>query len=134
MNCVECGDRVVGFAVPEELQEHVPEDSPVAAICANCLTLQPPDEDEPTPGDPDLQSVSEGFPADPAAAVPMALAVGLMASLALNRQQIAALVEAVEAEGVDFALSVDRLAEDPELRPAIDLVGRRRQFEQLTGR
>lgn len=131
MTCTVCDRPTVAFAVPEELRACVPENAPAAAVCASCLTLQPPMPDELTPEDPDLTRVSNAFPADSVAAVPMALAVGLMESLALNRPQIETLLAHVETAGVDPMLVLERLAEDDTLDPVIDLTGRRRQVEQL---
>jgi hypothetical protein len=131
MTCSECGRATTAFAIPEELREYVPENASAAAICPSCLTLQPPIEDEPTPADPDLTVISESFPRDPAAAIPMALMIGLLDSLALNRAKIAELIERVENEGVDPMLLLEELARDSSLNPAIDLAGRKRQLEQL---
>lgn len=131
MTCSECGRATKAFAIPKELREYVPENASAAAICPACLTLQPPMEGQPTSSDPDLTAISETFPRDPAAAIPMALVVGLLDSLALNRWKIEELMERVETEGVDPMLVLEDLAEDHSLNPAIDLAGRRRQLEQL---
>jgi hypothetical protein len=64
----------------------------------------------------------------------MALVVGLLESLALNRPQIEGLLERVERAGNDPMLILERLADDPDLNPAMDLRGRRRQLEQLIGK
>jgi hypothetical protein len=61
----------------------------------------------------------------------MALVVGLLANLALYRSEISDLLERVERAGTDPLLVLDRLARDPDLEPAVDLTGRRRQLEQL---
>jgi len=133
MTCSECNRATTAFAIPEHLREYVPENASAAAICPSCLTLQPPIEGEPTPEDPDLTAIHESFPRDPEAAIPMALIVGLLDSLALNRRKIEDLMEIVEAEGVDPMLVLEDLATDSSLNPTIDLPGRKRQLEQLIG-
>ncbi|PSQ17715.1 hypothetical protein BRD00_06425 [Halobacteriales archaeon QS_8_69_26] len=131
MTCMECGRGLVGFTVPEDLREYLPENASAAAVCLSCLTLQPPTEETPTPKDPDLTQVSESLTDDPDVAIPMVIAVGLLESLALNRPKIERLIERIEREGVDPMLVLEDLANDPSLNPAIDLVGRRRQLQQL---
>ncbi len=133
MDCIECEGETTAFTVPEELREYLPENAGAAALCGTCLTLQPPAPEETRHDDPDLTRISDAFPGDPAAAVPMAIAVGLLESLALNRPKIERLLEHVEKTGHDPLLVLDRLAEDPHLDPAMDLDGRRRQLEQLMG-
>jgi hypothetical protein len=61
----------------------------------------------------------------------MALLVGLLESLALNRPKLERLVARVEEQGHDPMLILERLADDPELNPAMDLRGRGNQLEQL---
>lgn len=129
MDCPECGAATLDFPVAEAYREYLPGDEPGAAICRGCLTLHPvaspPDEI------PDFTAISDAFPSNEDAAVPTALMVGLLSSLALYRQEISALLERVERAGADPLLVVDRLADDPALEPATDLRGRRRQLEQL---
>lgn len=131
MDCIECEGETMAFMVAEEFREFLPENAGAAAICRSCLTLQPPAPEETRHDDPDLSRISDAFPPDPEAAVPMAIAVGLLESLALNRPKIERLLEHVEESGHDPLLVLDRLAEDPALAPAMDLTGRRRQLEQL---
>lgn len=129
MDCPECGAETVAVPVPEEFQSALPGDEPGVALCQRCLTIHP--EPDPPAEPPDLQTVSEAFPSDPAAAVPMALLVGLVENLALYRAEISDLLERVERAGTDPLLVLDRLDRDPALDPAADLGGRRRQLEQL---
>jgi hypothetical protein len=98
-------------------------------ICTDCLTLRPVESPPATAGD--LRAVSDVFPADDSAAIPLALLVGLLDSLATYRTEISELLERVERAGVDPLLAIDRLAGDPSVEPAHDLAGRRRQLEQL---
>jgi hypothetical protein len=129
MACPECGADVVAFAVPTEYREYLPAAEPGAALCRRCLRLQP--VGEPPEAVPDLASISDAFPGDDAAAVPLALLLGLLENLALYRAEIDDLATAVERAGVDPLLVFDRLAADPAIDAATDLRGRRRQLEQL---
>lgn len=126
MECPACGAGTVDFDVPGDLREHAPEDSDRAALCTRCLTLTPTDG----PASGDFAAVSDAFP-EGEGAVAAALAVGRLDSLALHREDVAALVGAAERAGVDVFLLLDRLREDPSLDPAVDLARRRTQVEQL---
>ena len=128
MDCPECGSPVVELEVPEQFRDLLPGDEPGVAVCTHCLALHPANE---VTGDPDLQRISDAFPSHPDAAVPMALAVGLLDQFALYRSEIGTLFEAVERAGADPLLVIDRLAADPTVDSHIDLAGRRRQLEQL---
>lgn len=127
MDCSNCRAPMVGVAVPDDLREVAPADASAVGICTNCLSLQRIDEAAADP-DPDLDAVSEAFPAGEAA-VPMVLLVGLLDSIALYREEIQALVERVERAGADPMLIIDRLSDDAD--PAFDLSRRRHQLEQL---
>lgn len=116
---------MVAFAVPEDLRGHV-DGEPGAALCSRCLALRPAAPDP----DPGFAAVGEAFPTGEAA-VPMALALGLLGSLALNRRAIQELLERVERAGVDPLLVMDRL--EPEVQPDYGLARRRQQIEQLLG-
>ncbi|WP_135534863.1 MULTISPECIES: DUF6276 family protein [Halostella] len=126
MDCPDCGAPAVSFAVPPDLRECVPESATAAALCTGCLRLHPAEDPD---SDPDFGSVSDGFPQGNAA-VPMALLVGLLSSLALYSEEIATLVGRVEAAGTDPLLVLDRLAAAPDIDPAVDIERRRRQLEQ----
>ncbi|MFT4964823.1 MAG: hypothetical protein ACI9PP_002109 [Halobacteriales archaeon] len=127
MDCSNCRAPIVGLTVPEDLEEFAPADASAVGICTNCLSLQRIDEAAADP-DPDLDAVSEAFPAGEAA-VPMVLLVGLLDSIALYREEIQALVERVEGAGADPMLIIDRLSDDAD--PSFDLRRRRHQLEQL---
>jgi hypothetical protein len=129
MDCQHCGTALVTFAVPAAYRGTLPGDASAAGLCPTCLGLQP--VDGPNESAADLATVSDAVPPDPDAAIPLALLVGLLENLALNRAKIAELIEAVEAAGVDPMLALDRLAADPAIDARIDLRGRRRQLEQL---
>jgi hypothetical protein len=128
MECADCGTRTVAFAVPEEYSDAVPGSESAVALCPHCLALQPA-TDPPTA--PEFDRVGEAFPTDREAAIPMALLVGLLDSLALYRSEIADLLGEVERAGVDPLLALDRLDADPGIETETDLAGRRRQLEQL---
>jgi len=127
MVCSECEGDVVRFTVPEELREHV-RGRTTAGVCSRCLALQPAETPD---DDPDWGAFGDAFPTGEAA-VPMALVVGQLDRLALNRSALTALVETVERNGADPWLVLDRLAASGRIEPGYDLQRRRRQLEQLS--
>ncbi|WP_136717492.1 DUF6276 family protein [Halorientalis salina] len=129
MNCPHCKTQVLRFPVPEEYAAYAPKDAPGATICPTCLVMEP--DEEPPSELPDFTTIGESFPAEPDAAVPMALGIGLLTSLALYRQQITELFDAVEEAGTDPMLVLDRLAASGSVDSQIDLQGRKQQLEQL---
>jgi hypothetical protein len=118
---------MVSFAVPAAFREHAPEESDHAALCPECLTLSTAESAPPTPR---FDRITSSFPEDDAA-VPLALAIGLLDSLALHRRDIEALLEAVEEAGTDPLLVLDRLHAQGGVDPVFDLERRRVQVEQL---
>lgn len=128
MTCPECGREQVAFRVPADCREFLPEESEHVALCSSCLTLEP--TDSAIAESPDFARISNAFPTGDAG-VAMALAVGLLDSLALYRSEISALLERVEREGTDPLLVLDRLGENSELDPNFDVERRRIQAEQL---
>jgi hypothetical protein len=129
MQCSACGYDLVVFTVPEQYRDHVPGSESTVGLCPRCLALDPvPGVDDPAP---DFGRVSDSFPDDSEAAVPMALLVGLLSNLALYRSEISTLLEAVERAGTDPLLVLDRLSYDESIETDIDLGGRRTQLEQL---
>ncbi|HET7324033.1 MAG TPA: DUF6276 family protein [Halococcus sp.] len=126
MNCPDCGAETVAFTVPAEYREYTETES-TAALCTHCLSLNPAPESDPNP---DFAAVSDAFPTCEAA-IPMALVVGLLDSLALHRAAVEKLLARVEQAGTDPLLVLDRLAADPELAPKTNLATRRRQVEQF---
>ncbi|WP_257301006.1 DUF6276 family protein [Haloarchaeobius sp. FL176] len=130
MQCSNCRSDTVAFAVPDDVSEYAPGNGSAAAICTSCLNVfavESPDEDA------DLSEVSEAFEVDEEAAVEMALVVGLLSSLALNRSKIETLLEHVEDRGVDPMLVLEELQADASLQPAVAIGRRRSQLEQLMG-
>lgn len=128
MDCPACGAPTVAFAVPADLREYLPGEDAGAALCTSCLRLHP--VGDPPADPPAFSRVGDAFP-EGEAAVPMALLVGLLDSLAQYRAEITALLERVERAGTDPFLVVDRLADDPSVDAAADLRRRRHQLEQL---
>ncbi len=124
MDCPDCGAGTVAFAVPDGLDTL---DEPAAALCTHCLALHSVEKSD---ANSDFTAVSDDFPTG-SAAVPMALAIGLLDSLVLHRETVEALLERVERAGTDPLLVIDRLANDPTLDPKTDLATRRRQVAQL---
>jgi len=124
MDCPACGGDCVAFPVPEDLREYLPADAPATALCVDCLTLHPTEDAD---SDPDFTRIGEAFPTGEAA-VPMAMLLGLLDSLAIYRQEVTALLERVERAGADPLLCIDRLSDDDR---SVDLGRRRHQLEQL---
>jgi hypothetical protein len=129
MDCPACGSRALAFTVPKSYRSLLPGSDPGVALCTVCVTLQP--VADPPAGEPDFTAVSDAFPSEYDAAVPMALLVGLLDSLALYRTEIQELLVAVERAGTDPLLVLDRLAGADALDPAFDVSRRRHQLEQL---
>lgn len=128
MDCSTCQSPLVRFAVPAELRGYLPEESAHAGLCSECLTLELTDD---APPEPRFEYISDAFPTDPEAAVPLALAIGLLDSLALHRSDIETLLVRAEAAGVDPLLVLDRLHAQGGTDPDFDLDRRRHQIEQL---
>lgn len=131
MVCPACSDPTIVFAVPEAFREHAPGEAAAVTVCTTCLTIEQTATSEPPADGADFGLISDAFPTDPDAAVPLALAIDLCSSLATNRTAIETLLEAVERAGTDPLLVIDRLERDPDLEPAVDLGRRRHQLEQL---
>jgi len=127
MDCPNCGTATVVFDVPADLRDALPGAESAAALCPHCLALHPA---EPPTDSPRFDRVSDAFPTGEPA-VPMALVVGLLDSLALYRAEITDLLERVERAGTDPLLVIDRLATDPDVDAAVDLRRRRHQLGQF---
>ena len=127
MDCPDCGAPMVAFGVPVEYREYVPDASAQAALCPSCLALT---SAESAPPEPRFDRISDAFPTGEAAA-PLALAVGLLDSLALHRPALEELLVATERAGVDPLLVLDRLHAQGGVRPDFDLDRRRHQLQQL---
>jgi hypothetical protein len=128
MDCPKCGTAMVAFDVPAEYRTHLPTSAAHAALCPACLAFEPADA---APPDPRYDRLSDAFPTHAEGAVPLAIAVGLLDSLALHRDDIEALLGAAERAGVDPLLVLDRLAAQGAVQPRFDLDRRRHQLQQL---
>ncbi|SNZ15847.1 hypothetical protein SAMN06269185_2618 [Natronoarchaeum philippinense] len=133
MRCDACGGDAVVFEVPDELRECAPEEAPTVAICPACLTVAPARDAVVQDADAadGSASIHDAFPADPDAATGVALLLGLLESLVLNKAEIQFLVDRLEAGGTDVFLVLDRLASDPAVDAQVDLQRRRAQLQQL---
>lgn len=129
MPCQQCGGSVLAFRVPDELREHLPDDREAASVCTHCLYVAPEDD---APADlPDFTRVSNAFPQAPESAVVIAVALALLDSIALYREELDAVVAAAERRGTDPFLVLDRLAADSGLEPHFDLERRADQLQQM---
>lgn len=117
MDCPDCDHPLVTFRVPPALREYAPVDevsgseSTGAGICPRCYRTVGVDADEADrspPKDVDFSTIDESFPHGEAG-VALALVLGKLDSLALNRTAIADLLAVVEREGTDGYLALDRL-------------------------
>ncbi|MEF8780154.1 MAG: DUF6276 family protein [Haloferacaceae archaeon] len=128
VSCPRCDSRSVVFPVPDSLREHAPDGESAASICPDCLTLAPVEgTDAEVPDAAEFDRLP--FPSGEGGAA-VALAVGNLESLALNRPSIEACVEHAERSGADVFLALDRLA-DATVNPAFDPARRRAQLENL---
>ena len=118
---------MVAFDVPPEYREHTPDSAARAALCPACLTLS---SAETAADEPRFDRISDAFPTGEAA-VPLAIAVGRLDSLALHRASLEELLVAVERAGVDPLLVLDRLHAQGGVQPGFDLDRRRHQLQQL---
>lgn len=129
MDCPDCRARAVVFDVPAAHRPHVPGEADRAALCPECLTLVATE----APPEPRFDRISSAFPTEEAAAVPLAIAIGLLDSLALHRAALQELIPAAERAGADPLLLLDRLHVQGGVDPAFDIDRRREQLEQLLG-
>jgi hypothetical protein len=123
--CPTCDAPTVAFRVPDALAAHAP-DGPAAAVCTACLRLASADPDDADPG-PTFDRLLADFPAGEGGAA-LALAVGMLGSLALNRAAVVDCCEFAEAAGVDVLLALDRLDAAGRIEPHYDLSRRRAQL------
>lgn len=131
MDCPACGTSAVAFAVPEDYREAAPEAAVAAALCPKCLTLTAVEGAAPTPDDAEFSRIIDGFP-DGDTGAAMALATGLLVdSVALNREAVKPLFDAVSDAGEDPWLVLERLSIAGTVQPDADLDKLRHQLEQL---
>lgn len=106
--CPDCDGDLVAFPVPDDLREYAPGEA--AALCARCLRVHPVDEVAETPpaDRASFDAVGDFFP-EGRAGIALALALGKLGSLALNRRAIQALCGEAERAGGDVLLALDRV-------------------------
>ena len=126
MPCPTCDAPTVSFRVPDALADHAPDDQPAAAICTSCLRLSSADPAAADP-DPTFDALLADFPAGEGGAA-LALAAGMLDTLALNRAAVVECCEFAEAAGVDVLLVLDRLDAAGRVEPHYDLSRRRAQL------
>jgi hypothetical protein len=129
MDCPNCGARPVVFDVPIEYREHVPREASRAALCPECLTLIAAESEAADP-EPRFDRISSAFPGGEAA-VPLAIGIGLLDSIALHRSSLEELFTAAESAGADPLLLLDRLHVQGGVTPEFDIDRRRHQLEQI---
>ena len=124
MECERCGGPMTRYQVPFDLRSHVETDH--AATCTRCLAGHPAEAG----GEPDFSTISDEFP-DGTAGTAMALALGKLDSLALNRDAIGDCIAFVSDRGADPWLVLERLTAAGSVQPDADLERARRQLQQL---
>ncbi|CAI48225.1 small CPxCG-related zinc finger protein [Natronomonas pharaonis DSM 2160] len=128
MNCPSCDVPLVVFDVPVTYRDYIPEGAERAGLCPECLALAAAED---AAAESRFERITSSFPTDEDAAVPLAIAVGLLDSLALNRQALEELLTDVESAGVDPLLVLDRLHVQGGTNPEFDIERRRHQLTQL---
>ncbi len=128
MACRACDAPTVAFRVPPDLAAHAP-DGEAAAVCTSCLRVEPASPDD-VSADPAFDALLSQFPDDEGGAA-LALALGLLDSLALNRAAVVECCAYAERAGVDVHLALDRLASAGRVDPHYDLSRRHAQLRDL---
>lgn len=127
--CPRCEQPRFTVRVPAALEAYA--ESTAIDCCRRCLSVAPSDPDsDDTTADRPFQSVIQRFPTG-SEGVAFFLLLDKLDSLALNRCEIESLVDYLESNGVDLFLTLERLLDDPEIDPSLDLARRRDQLEQL---
>lgn len=126
-HCPDCDLALVTFAVAGDLREYAPESSATAGICPQCLRVE---ATESAVDDPEFSRVLDVFP-DGDGGAALALLLGKLPSLTLQKDAVAALRDAAERGGADVVLTLDRLREATEVDPHFDLERKVVQMEQL---
>jgi len=124
--CSDCTTQWGTVSVPDELSAYA--STPAISYCRSCLAVEPAvaaADDEPS-----LTAIHRRFPSG-TNGVGLLLLLGKLESLALNRAAIESLCAYLETNGLDLFLTLDRLIDDPDIDPQIDLSRRRTQLEQL---
>ncbi|WP_338740947.1 DUF6276 family protein [Haloplanus salilacus] len=131
MSCPACGgDADVVFTVPSALRSHAPGSGETAAICSSCLRTHAPTTERSVSAEPPFASIHPAFPTGEAGAA-LALALGLLDSLALRRADIDDCCSHAERAGADVLLTLDRLATAEGVDPHFDADRRRVQVAEM---
>lgn len=129
MSDCACDPAPVAFRVPPVLYEVAPGET--AAICPRCLAVGAADAAVAEPADhPAFDRVDETFP-DDYGGIAVALLLGKLPSLAVEKSAIRTLRDHAERAGVDVPLTLDRLVAAPDVEPAFALERKIVQMEQL---
>lgn len=124
--CARCEIELGTVSVPAGFSEYA--STPAISYCPRCLAVDPVDavDDD----GPALTAIHPRFPSG-TNGVGLLLVLGKLDSLVLNRAAIESLCGYLESNGLDLFLTLDRLIDDPEIEPAIDLDRRRIQLKDL---
>jgi len=124
-----CDPTPVAFRVPPALYEVAPAET--AAICPRCLAVGAADAAVAEPADhPAFDRVADVFPAD-YGGVALALLLGKIPSLAVEKPAVRTLRDHAEQAGVDVTLTLERLSEIDDVEPGFPLDRKVVQMEQL---
>ena len=134
MSCPECDAPTVAVSVPADLREYAPEGAARAALCTRCLRTFPADGATADAGDAGaaadattFDAVLDAFPEGEAGAA-LALALGRLDRLALDREAVVACCAYAERAGADVYLTLDRLAAAGGVEPHFAVERRKRQL------
>jgi len=122
--CERCEIERGTISVPDELSEYASK--PAISYCPRCLAVESVDAVDDS--DVSLSAIHPRFPSG-TNGVGLLLLLGKLESLALNRATIESLCDYLESNGLDLFLTLDRLIDDPEIAPEIDLDRRGTQLE-----
>jgi len=124
--CERCEIERGTVSVPADLSAYASK--PAISYCPRCLAVEPIDAVD--ADGPSMTAIHPRFP-DGTNGIGLLLVLGKLESLALNRQEIETLCGYLESNGLDLFLTVERLIEDPDIDPQIDLERRRTQLEEI---
>ena len=129
MSDCACRPAPVAFRVPPALYEVAPAET--AVICPRCLTVGAADTGVAEPADhPAFDRVADVFPTD-YGGVALALLLGKLPSLAVEKPAVRTLRDHAEQAGVDVTLTLERLSEIDDVEPGFPLDRKVVQMEQL---